>query len=34
MKLTRNDDPDKYGYSGWIGCGVRPQFSLTENIWG
>ena len=35
MKLTKNVDPDKYGYRGYgIGFDVRSQFSLPGNSWG
>ena len=31
VKLTKNDDPDKYKYSGYdIGFDSRSQFSLTD----
>ena len=35
MKLTKNADPDKYGYSGNdIGFYARSQFSLSNDKWG
>ena len=35
LKLTKNADPDKYGYSGYgIGFDVRLQFSLRDRSWG
>ena len=35
MKLTKNADPEKYGYSGYcIGLDVRSQFSLPSGGWG
>ena len=34
-KLTKNVDPDKYGYRGYgIGFDVHSQFSLPGNSWG
>ena len=33
--LTRNADPDKYGYSGYgIKLNARPQFLLSNGKWG
>ena len=35
MKLTKNADPDKHGYSCYgIGFGARSQFSLPNGEWG
>ena len=35
MKLTKNPDPDKYGYSGYgVGLDSRSQFSLPSGEWG
>ena len=34
MKLIKNADPDKYGYSDYgIGFGACSQFSLTNVEW-
>ena len=34
LKLTVNDDTDKYGYSGYgIGFDERPQFSWSDDGW-
>ena len=37
VKLTKNADPDKYGYSGYrvnIRFDVRSQFLLASDEWG
>ena len=35
MKITKNADLDKYGYSGYvIGYEVHSQFLLTYGSWG
>ena len=35
VKLTKNADPDKYGYTGYgIGFDPRSQFSLPDGNWG
>ena len=35
MKLTKNADPDKYGYSGYgITFDSRSQFSWSDDFWG
>ena len=35
MNLTKNYDPDKFGYRGYgIGLNARSQFSLPDGSWG
>ena len=35
IKLTMNDDPDKYGFSSYsIGFDARSQYSLSDGSWG